>query len=158
MSLIDSNMKIYLARAFAIAHHGDQVDKCGMPYVGHLERVATFVEGWLSPGFSTEVVVAAWLHDVVEDTDTTVGDVEAAFGMRVGELVDLLTRRPHPEETHAEYIERVCADPDAVIIKIADVLDNMDPNRRNSEGNRPDEYDGMLTRYHKALARLVREL
>ena len=76
-----------LARALqaALEWHGDQRRKLGgAPYVSHLMQVAGLV---LEHGGTFEQAVAALLHDAVEDTDTTVADVEAAFGPTVARIV-----------------------------------------------------------------------
>jgi guanosine-3',5'-bis(diphosphate) 3'-pyrophosphohydrolase len=65
-----------IARAveFAVAHHGDQRRKTGAPYLEHLlEAVQVLVEG--AGVTSRDVLVAAVLHDVVEDTACTLADV-----------------------------------------------------------------------------------
>lgn len=150
------------AAAFAAEQHGNQVDKCKEPYVNHLRRVADAVA---HNGFTYEVV--AWLHDVVEDTDTTVDDIDHHFGFVVAGAVDRLSRRPFPAETHREYIERIIelVGPGprgrlfAIRIKIADILDNIDPSRKTPEGFLPREYMGMLeSRYLPALRKLTAEL
>ena len=69
----------------------------------------------------------AWLHDVVEDTPTTLEDVEAAFGPLVAAGVDAMTHRPG--EPSLEYYARVRANPIALAVKAADLADNTDPAR-----------------------------
>src|SRR5215469_11542257 len=54
----------------------------------HLKSVAQIVS---SVSQDEEMIAAAWLHDVVEDTGATFGDVERKFGVRVAQLVDELT-------------------------------------------------------------------
>ena len=85
------------ARTFATAAHRDvgQLRKySGQPYEEHLRRVAAIVAGVTT---DAEVIAAAWLHDVVEDTPTTIEEIEREFGSGVRELVDSLTdvSRPH---------------------------------------------------------------
>src|SRR5689334_1627887 len=72
---------------FAAHQHQDQRRKGprAEPYVNHLIEVATLLT---QAGVSdVEVLMAAVLHDVVEDTDTTIDDVEARFGPRVAAFV-----------------------------------------------------------------------
>jgi (p)ppGpp synthase/HD superfamily hydrolase len=110
------------------AHHG-QVDKAGLPYIEHPERVAGYL---VNP--TAEETVVAWLHDVVEDTDVTgvtnvTLDVENAFGPQVAAAVDAITRRPG-EQTHIDaYYAWVKANPIALTVKAADIADNTDPSR-----------------------------
>src|SRR5690554_222417 len=58
------------------------------PMLEHVSEVAAFVE---EQGGSNEMIAAAWLHDIVEDTDVTLEQVEEWFGPRVRDLVDGLT-------------------------------------------------------------------
>lgn len=84
-SLIESAM------AYAIHMHrsiGQTRKYTGDPYEVHLARVASRVE---SAGGTKEMVAAAWLHDVVEDTDATHRDIETRFGDQVARLADELT-------------------------------------------------------------------
>jgi (p)ppGpp synthase/HD superfamily hydrolase len=105
----------------ASAHHG-QVDKAGRPYIEHPKRVFGHL---VNP--SAEESVVAWLHDVVEDTEVRLEDVENAFGSQVATAVDAITRRP--DETNLDYYARVKANPIALTVKTADLADNTDPER-----------------------------
>lgn len=79
------------ARDFAVWAHGDQ--KYGeRPYVEHLDEVAEIVRG--IPGLPEFAVTVAYLHDVVEDTDITLRDVERWFGPQVCSCVRGLTDPP----------------------------------------------------------------
>ena len=121
-----------LARAvrFATAHHGDQRRKTGAPYTEHLlEALQILIEG---AGVSRrDVLVAAVLHDIVEDTPCTLDDLRAAFGPRVGELVGWVTiPDPGPGEDAAAVKERSLrrlrdAPPDAILVKLADRASNV---------------------------------
>jgi (p)ppGpp synthase/HD superfamily hydrolase len=91
-------------------------------------------------------MIAAVLHDVVEDSIWTVADLgKQGFSEEVLAVLDCLTRRE--QETYDEFIERVKLDPTARKIKIADLEDNM-AIKRISE---PKEKDWeRLKKYHKA--------
>jgi GTP pyrophosphokinase len=121
-----------LARAveFARLHHGDQRRKTGVPYLEHLlEALQVLVEG--AGIASPDVLVAAVLHDVVEDTPVTLDEVSAEFGPRVAELVGWVTiPAPGPGETKSAvrqaYLRRLRdAPPDAVLVKLADRASNV---------------------------------
>lgn len=76
---------------FAARAHATQVRKgTDIPYVTHPVAVAWSLN---NAGESEEVVIAALLHDTVEDTDTTLLDVEEHFGQDVATLVDAVTER-----------------------------------------------------------------
>jgi len=101
----------------ALAHDG-QTDKIGAPYIFHPLRVAST--------FSDEMLqVIAVLHDVVEDTDTALSDIDARFPQAVVNAVEALTRRS--EESYKKFIDRVALNPNARLVKIADIRDNLRP-------------------------------
>ncbi|MDQ2585941.1 HD domain-containing protein [Saccharothrix yanglingensis] len=108
---------IRIARA---AHEG-QVDKSGKPYIGHPLRVMSTVSG-------EHARMAAVLHDVLEDTDLTADDLRAAGCPP--EVVDTVVALSHlPGEPREDYLERALTDPVAVVVKRADIADNMSPPR-----------------------------
>ena len=117
-----------LARAveFARLHHGDQRRKTGVPYLEHLlEALQVLVAG---AGIADpDVLVAAVLHDVVEDTPVTLDEVSAEFGPRVADLVGWVTIPAlGPGETKSAYLRRLRdAPPDAVLVKLADRASNV---------------------------------
>ena len=80
---------------FAIAAHGGQRRKgSGVTYVAHLLAVSSLV---LEAGGDEDMAIAGLLHDTIEDTDVTAGDIEAAFGPRVRRIVEACTEeRPAP--------------------------------------------------------------
>lgn len=113
---------------FAITAHGDQLRKyTNEPYVTHCRSVAELVKRY---GGTPDMISAAWLHDVVEDTAATVDDVRTRFGETVARYVDQLTdiSRPH----HGNRVKRKAidirhlsaAEPVVKTIKLCDLLDN----------------------------------
>jgi len=106
-----------LAWARAQDAHENQRRKGGEPYVQHPRRVAEMVR----PHVSIAAVAAAWLHDVLEDTELNVDD----FPLRVRQLVDLLTKRKG--ESKAEMLHRIgeSRDIEGQLIKLADRYDNL---------------------------------
>jgi (p)ppGpp synthase/HD superfamily hydrolase len=115
---------------FAVVRHGDQTRPAGEPYVEHLlEVVCVLVEAVGTTDI--DVVRAGVLHDVVEDTECSLGEVRERFGDRVAGLVDWVTK-PAPsegqtrEETRAAYLARLRSAPDdALLVKLADRLSNV---------------------------------
>jgi (p)ppGpp synthase/HD superfamily hydrolase len=126
-----TNQKLsYRATAFARRAHSaiDQRRKyTGDPYAVHLEAVAQLVA---NAGGTPEMIAAAWLHDVIEDTSTTVSQIEANFGGNVATLVAELTDVSCPSDGNRakrKELDRVhlsCASPDAKTVKLADLIDN----------------------------------
>ena len=118
------------AIAFAINRHGDQKRRyTDLPYVTHCVEVAKLVR-WLAKDADDEMLCAAVLHDVVEDTPCTLAEVRAAFGDRVASLVSDLTDVSRPEDGNralrkAKDREHTAnASPDAKTIKLADLIHN----------------------------------
>lgn len=109
------------AREVATAAHAGQVDKVGRPYIEHPAAVAARLT-------TMDEQVVGWLHDVVEDTDTTLAELRATgFTIEQVMAVDAMTKRPG--EPLADSIARVMADPIAPRVKRADVSHNADPAR-----------------------------
>ena len=102
--------------------HAGQVDKAGEPYITHPARVVARIRA----GEHLDRA-AAWLHDVVEDTDLTLDDLRAVVSPTVVSAVDALTHREG--ETRADYYARVLQSPTALRVKTADIDDNADPER-----------------------------
>lgn len=96
------------ALAFAETAHGDQYrDADGATFLVHPVEVAALLARL---GYDDEVVAAAVLHDVLEDTDAQRADLEARFGRRVAELVSLVSDDPSipgEENRKSEVRERV---------------------------------------------------
>lgn len=110
------------AKAFAMMAHKGQTDKAGEDYfTAHVAVVADGVEP------DPLVKAAAYLHDTVEDTGTTIDTIRAEFPQEVAEAVSVLTRKK--DMTYAEYIWRVKQNDIAVKVKRADLVSNMDLNR-----------------------------
>ena len=137
---------VALAEALARRYHAGQFDRLGVPYVEHPRAVAGLLAGAPEP-----LQAAAWLHDVLEHTDATAADLAAAgVPAAVIRLVENLTRRPG--EDYLDFIGRVCVDPGAVRVKIADTLHNLDPAR--DFGPPPEK----RVRFHQALVMLFQAL
>jgi len=121
------------ATAYATEAHAGQVRKyVNEPYAEHPKRVAARVA--LVPGMSEAAVIAALLHDVVEDTDRTLAEIEALYGPEVALLVDALTDKYTPEShpdlnrkaRKALEAVRLATIPHAAkVIKMADIVDNL---------------------------------
>ena len=120
------------------AHKG-QVDKSGKPYISHPLRV---MDDLKEHGLTAQI--AGVLHDVVEDTPVKLHEIEQAFGKEVASAVDSVSRRD--TETYKEFVHRSNDHPVGRLVKIADIKDNMRPDRalgRNQES--------MMKRYNMAL-------
>ena len=102
------------------AHKG-QYDKSGVPYVFHPLHLAEQMD-------DEDSIVAALLHDVVEDTDYSLEDLRRmGFPPRALEAVALLTH--DPAEPYLDYVARVKTNPLAKAVKLADLRHNSDLSR-----------------------------
>lgn len=140
--------RVRQAIQFASIRHQGQKDKAGKPYIAHCFRVALAV--W---NCGEDYFIAAVLHDTVEDTPTTLDEIESLFGRNVRNAVDSVSRREQPrKESYDDFVLRSKAHPIGRIVKIADLYDNMSPERRIES---PPELDRKMERYEKALAVLT---
>lgn len=133
------------AREFAIKAHGDQMYG-RMPYSYHLDQVASKLRelehyGWYVP---KEAYVAAYLHDVLEDTKVTFKELEKEFGLLVARLVLNLTK--HPELSPAEYLYCVKSSKGSLVVKIADTMCNLQASIAAVSPRRIKKYSEQLAR------------
>lgn len=128
------------ALEIAVRVHKGQVDKGGVPYIGHPLRVAAKCEN------ANEKIVAL-LHDTIEDTDVTPEYlVEQGFPQQIIDGVLSVTHRDG--ESYEDFIKRAAQDPIGKVIKLADLEDNMDISRLNYP---MDEWDfKRLNKYLKS--------
>ena len=127
---MDENRKSLYEKAYQIAKekHKNQKDKAGHPYFAHVLRVSELCR-------SDDAKIIALLHDTIEDTDTTPGELLKIFPAHIVIAVILLTKRPWiSEET---YFARIYENSLARGVKRADLLHNMDISRIPC----PDEQD-----------------
>ena len=131
-------------RAAIVAYnaHAGQTDKAGMPYIFHPWHLAEQMTDEIS-------VCVALLHDVVEDTSVTFGDLEGQFPREVIAPLKLLTREKGTD--YFDYIRKIKADPVATAVKIADLKHNADLSRF-SVSLRTQAVLERAERYKKALA------
>lgn len=121
---------IRMAYELAVEAHSKQRRKSGEPYILHPIAVARICAEEI--GLGPTAIVAALLHDVVEDTDVTLPEIRAKFGDRITNIVDGLTKLDgayNAESPQAENFKKVLStlveDVRVVLIKMADRLHNM---------------------------------
>lgn len=120
--------------------HKDQVDKSGLPYVFHPFHLAEQM-----PDEVTTVV--ALLHDVVEDTHYTLGDITAmGFSSEVTDALALLTH--DPGVAYLEYVAKIKKNPIAATVKLADLRHNSDLSRLDIID---EKAEARLEKYHRAI-------
>ena len=118
--------KIKNAIHFSSLAHKDQKRKVvGYPYVSHPIVVLFIISHFTN---DEDVLVASILHDVVEDTDITLNDIEEKFGKKVRDIVDVLTEDKSivdKKERKEKQLDRFKnANQDVLLIKTADIIHN----------------------------------
>lgn len=132
MTSLPDSLILDAARFSRERHEGQSRKVTGLPYILHPGRVASRVA--LLEDASAEMVAAAWLHDVVEDTGTPIHEIEQRFGPVVARIVAGLTnhftKEAYPDMNRrarkAKEIDRLMAQPVAIRrIKLLDRIDNL---------------------------------
>ena len=122
---------IRMAFDLAVESHKDMRRKSGEPYIYHPIAVAQIAVEEI--GLGTTSIVCALLHDVVEDTDITLEDVERDFGKKVAKIIDGLTKisgvfdanSSMQAENFRKMLLTLADDVRVILIKLADRLHNM---------------------------------
>jgi GTP diphosphokinase / guanosine-3',5'-bis(diphosphate) 3'-diphosphatase len=125
--------RIYLERAYEVAVEGHKFQrrKSGEPYIFHPIEVARIC--YQEIGLGPTGIICALLHDVVEDTTTTLAEIQEMFGTKVSIIVDGLTKLDgsynnidNPQaENFKKVLSTLVVDVRVVLIKMADRLHNM---------------------------------
>ncbi len=140
MSLLDK--AIYIATKA----HLNQTDKAGKPYILHVLRVMFSMD-------TEEEMIAAVLHDTIEDSDITIDDLrKEGIPENVLEALVLLTY--DKAINYDEYIDAIKVNPLAKKVKIADLQDNANFLRLN---NFDDKICKKLEKYFKSYKKLIEE-
>ena len=121
---------IEAAYALAAEAHSAQIRKSGIPYITHPIAVARIA--LVELGLKTKSIMAALLHDVVEDTEYTVEDMQRHFGTDVANLVQTLTKNSDGNykvskqiDNFKQMLDSINYDIRALLIKLADRMHNM---------------------------------
>lgn len=118
---MDLRKQLLHAIHLAIRSHGEQKDRYGQPYIGHCFRV-------MNAGNTLEEKIVGVLHDVLEDTDLTIGNILIkGFSEEVVDAVHALTKLDNEDYDH--YLKRVKRNALATRVKLNDLIDNMDLTR-----------------------------
>jgi guanosine-3',5'-bis(diphosphate) 3'-pyrophosphohydrolase len=132
-STLQKGDKRMIRKAFEVAleSHKDMRRKSGEPYIYHPIAVAQIAAEEI--GLGTTSIVCALLHDVVEDTDMTLDDIEREFGKKVAMIIDGLTKISGVFDTNSslqaenfrKMLLTLADDVRVILIKLADRLHNM---------------------------------
>ncbi|MBK5912310.1 bifunctional (p)ppGpp synthetase/guanosine-3',5'-bis(diphosphate) 3'-pyrophosphohydrolase [Rhodothalassium salexigens] len=119
------------AYVFSMKAHGSQVRASGDPYFSHPLEVAGILT---KMKLDSDTIVTALLHDVVEDTVSTIDEIEGLFGSKIAELVDGVTKLSRIEmqtesqrqaENFRKFVLAMSNDIRVLLVKLADRLHNM---------------------------------
>ena len=137
---VEDMLRVRDAYALAAEAHKEQRRKTGEPYIIHPIAVARIVAEELELGANP--VIAAFLHDVVEDTSYTIDDIKERFGDDVAFLVGTVTKQKKEKyvkskqvDNYRQILASVHYDVRAILLKLADRLHNM----RTLDSMRPDK-------------------
>ena len=132
-STLEKGDKRMIRKAFdmALESHAAMRRKSGEPYIYHPIAVAQIAAEEI--GLGTTSIVCALLHDVVEDTDVTLDDIEREFGKKVAKIIDGLTKISGVFDTNSslqaenfrKMLLTLADDVRVILIKLADRLHNM---------------------------------
>lgn len=123
------------------AHKGD-TDKGGATYIRHPLRVMGQMD-------TEQERIVAVLHDVVEDSEEELEEIERKFGEEICEALDALTKAQDDDVDYVEeYIPNIASNPLARKVKQADLRDNLDVTRLTEIDD--DMFDN-IQKYHKSL-------
>ena len=122
---------IQRAHALAVEAHSGQSRASGEEYVSHTVEVATILA---QLRLDTDTIVAGLIHDTIEDTETTLTDLEQQFGPQVAAIVDGVTKLGRVEfrsateqqvENYRKMLLSMASDARVILVKLADRLHNM---------------------------------
>lgn len=123
---------------FALEKHNGQMYG-EHPYMYHLIQVWNMT---YKMELNNDCQVVAYLHDTLEDTETTMSEIGEIFGMNIAHIVNLLTRKEN--EKYEDYLFHVSLHPIAKKVKICDILCNLQESILT-------ENERLIKKYKKAL-------
>lgn len=145
--MLTSDEAVVKAWRFATKKHEKQTRKIsGEPYVNHCIRVSIILSELTCMGRNEDktLIVTALLHDILENTDTTLEELQREFGERVTQLVYSLSNDQEKVSQigKVEYLKSKIKllDSDGLLIKLADRLDNVSDLKPFGEDTWSDEY------------------
>ena len=165
MAGLPTNHPKYLdALWMAYTLHQHQKDKANAPYIFHPYNVACqvveyfdrypFLERYADKGVC---IIAALLHDTIEDTGYTWEKMNERFGVAVADLVQCVTKTK--DKTEDDYYVRISENPAALVIKVADLCDNLRTDRianpTEKDNQRREKYEERFNQLMEALDALI---
>lgn len=128
--------QIHLAKEIATKAHEGQTRWDGRPYIIHPAAIARALT---VQGYNDDVIAAAWLHDIIEDTPLTIADLRVAgINEEILTAVDLLTK--YDNEEYLAYLLRLKRNQIALTVKIEDIKNNMSDLDRKKKKSMYEKY------------------
>jgi (p)ppGpp synthase/HD superfamily hydrolase len=127
---MNNQILLKIAKIYADHYHSGQ-NYGSYPYIYHLDKVYHVL---LRFGVTDEeLLISAYLHDTVEDTDATVGEIREIFGDKIATIVDLISeaKTGTRKERHEYTYPRIASNNDAIKLKLADRIANMEESKKN---------------------------
>lgn len=112
--------RIIKASEFARVKHAGQLRDDGKPYITHLQQVAEILS---LVSMDSDLVAAGWLHDTLEDTDTTYNELVKEFNKKIADLVFEVTQEGQ-KDNYGYYFPNLKTK-DGILLKFADRLSNL---------------------------------
>ncbi len=141
------NSQLFEEIAWFIAENAHLNQKyANEPYINHVKRVHDMVCKFGNSEDSLAEIVAI-LHDVVEDSNVSLEEIEEDFGKQISQAVDAMTRRN--KESYSDYIKRLSENRLAKIVKVCDLIENLTNSYVNSG------YEHLRIRYKSSLVYLI---
>ncbi len=125
----------------AYSAHAGQLDKAGRPYFMHPVIVASQMD-------SEYEICTALLHDVVEDTNTTIEELEREFPQEITDAIRVLTHKENID--YLDYVREIKKNPIARKVKLADLNHNLDITRIEDNPKLIEEFMRRREKYEKA--------
>ena len=129
-------LKLMTAASISMQKHGDQLDDCGNNYFdAHVKQVASLI-ALVNPN-DHNLIIAALLHDTIEDTNTTEQEIRSIFGDDVADLVMEVTHEGK-KDSKGYYFPRLKTKR-GILLKFADRLSNLS-RMENWDEKRQNQY------------------
>lgn len=142
--MIFTDKHIRESRMVSIQAHGNQTYDEIYPYKKHLDDVVDVLRRF---GYGGKYLIAGYLHDIIEDTSLSYNKIKRVYGIEVAEMVYCVTDElgRNREEKKAKTLPKTASNPDAIIVKLADRIANIE------QGGKIDMYAKEFNQFKGAL-------
>lgn len=153
--MTDTPSIVEKARIFAVERHGDQKYGNDLPYEWHLEKVAALAKRL---GYREEIQAAAWLHDVVEDTPTSLDEVCDLFGDTIASIVASVTYSDTDKAAGVDKLQKAKQHTGGHVVKFCDSSINFSASALDGPSYSMSQWESVVERYSRFVAELRNDL